>query len=31
MAFSGDSEAMDKQPRQRQRDGKQEPRPQPGR
>jgi hypothetical protein len=30
MAFSGDSEAMDKQPRQGQRDGQQQPRPQPG-
>jgi hypothetical protein len=31
MAFRGDSEAMDKQPGQRQRDGQQQPRPQPGR
>ena len=31
MAFSGDSEAMDKQPGQRQRDGQQQPGPQPGR
>jgi hypothetical protein len=31
MAFSGDSEAMDKQPRQRQNDGQQQPGPQPGR
>jgi len=31
MTFSGDSEAMDKQPGQRQRDGQQQPRPQPGR
>jgi hypothetical protein len=28
---SGDSEAMDKQPGQQQRDGQQQPRPQPGR
>ena len=31
MAFSGDSEAMDKQPGQRQCDGQQQPGPQPGR
>jgi hypothetical protein len=31
MAFCGDSEAMDKQPDQRQRDGQQQPGPQPGR
>ncbi len=31
MAFSGDSEAMDKQPGQRQRDGQQEPRPESAR
>jgi hypothetical protein len=31
MAFSGDSEAMDQQPGQRQRDGQQQPRPQPRR
>ncbi len=31
MAFNGDSEAMDKQPRQRQCDGQQQPGPQPGR
>ena len=30
MAFSGDGEAMDKQPGQRQRDGQQQPDPQPG-
>jgi hypothetical protein len=30
MALSGDSEAMDKQPGQRQRDGQQQPGPQPG-
>jgi hypothetical protein len=31
MAFSGDSDAMDKNPGQRQRDSQQQPRPQPGR
>ena len=31
MAFSADSEAMDKQPEQGQCDGQQQPRPQPGR
>ena len=31
MAFSGDSQAMDKQPGQRQCDGQQQPGPQPGR
>jgi hypothetical protein len=31
MAVSGDREAMDKQPGQRQRDGQQQPDPQPGR
>jgi hypothetical protein len=31
MAFSADSEAMDKQPDQRHCDGQQQPRPQPGR
>jgi hypothetical protein len=31
MTFSGDSEAMDNQPGQRQRDGQQQSRPQPGR
>ena len=31
MALSSDGETMDKQPGQRQRDGQQQPRPQPGR
>jgi hypothetical protein len=31
MAFGGDSEAMDKQPHQRQRDRQQQPGPKPGR